>query len=208
VERVCDRALLLRDGVVCADGPPGNVLAAYHRQLAKAADAAAGSEAKAGDDPRVWGTREVRIAACRLAGPEGPTDRFVSGQPLVVELDVEAERPVETPNFGIAIHTMEGVMLYATNTRLDALPIARVEGRARVTFAIEALGLHEGRFVMSLAVASHDESVVYHWLDRWLEFSVFQRGTGQGPVDLSGTWTMTPAEGDASPAPPQALGST
>ncbi|HTI34929.1 MAG TPA: ABC transporter ATP-binding protein, partial [Miltoncostaea sp.] len=34
VERVCDRAVLLADGVVVADGPPGTVLATYHRMLA------------------------------------------------------------------------------------------------------------------------------------------------------------------------------
>ena len=34
VERVCDRAVLLVDGRIVADGPPRDVLAAYHRHLA------------------------------------------------------------------------------------------------------------------------------------------------------------------------------
>jgi hypothetical protein len=207
VERVCDRAVFLRDGEVAADGPPGTVLAAYHRVVARAGSAATGGREE-DDDPRVWGTQEVRIAAARLIGPDGATDRFLAGSALTVEIEVEAERPVETPNFGIAVHTAEGVPLYATNTRMDALPIAEVAGRALVTFTIPSLGLHEGLFEVSLAVASHDESVIYHWLDRWLQFSVFQRATGQGPVDLSGSWTITP--GDAAPLgePAQVRGST
>ena len=56
---------------------------------------------------------------------------------------------------------------------------------------------------MTLAVLSQDESVVHHWLDRWLEFSVFSRVTGVGPVDLSGRWTVSFAtEGVAALPPP------
>ena len=52
------------------------------------------------------------------------------------------------------------------------------------------LPLHEGRFTVTVAAHSQDESVVYHWLDRWLEFSVFPRGTGVGAVDASGRWSI------------------
>jgi len=137
-------------------------------------------------------------------GRDGPTDRFMAGDPLVVEMEVEAARPVLTPNFGIAVHTAEGAQIYATNTRMDSLAVDSLEGRATVSFAVAALPLHEGRFVVSLAVASQDESVVYHWLDRWLELSVFQRGTGSGPVDLTGEWRIAPGAG----VRPQVLGST
>jgi len=205
VERVCDRAILLVDGRVGAEGAPGDVLAAYHRRLAGAGVAEDdGGDSAGRDDPRVWGTGEVRITQARLVGRDGPTDRFMAGDPLVVEMEVEAARPVLTPNFGIAVHTAEGAQIYATNTRMDSLAVDSVEGRATVSFAVAALPLHEGRFVVSLAVASQDESVVYHWLDRWLELSVFQRGTGSGPVDLTGEWRIAPGAG----VRPQVLGST
>lgn len=194
VERVCERALLLDDGRIAEDGPPATVLAAYHRQLARAAAAAAGGEADGDDDPRVWGTGDVRITHARLLGPDGPADRFMAGDPLLVEMEVEAERRVETPNFGVAIHTVEGQTLFGTNTRIDSLPIASIEGRATVTFAIDSLALHDGSFTVTLAVHSHDESTIYHWLDRWLELSVYARGSGVGPVDLSGRWTVALAE--------------
>jgi ABC-type polysaccharide/polyol phosphate transport system ATPase subunit len=204
VERICDRAVLLADGRIVESGSPGDVLAAYHRRLAGAASGAPADHAAAPeeDDDRVWGTREVAFTAYRLVGPSGPADRFASGDPLAIEMEVEAAVPVETPNFGLAIHTAEGAPIYATNTRLDALSIERIEGRARMTFSIPSLPLHEGRFVVSLAVVSHDERTVYHWLDRWLEFTVFAQDTGTGPVDLSGSWELERSAGR------QALGST
>jgi hypothetical protein len=128
----------------------------------------------------------------------------VAGDPLTIEMEVEAARPVETPNFGIAVHTAEGAPVYATNTRMDSLAVDRIEGRATVSFAVASLPLHEGTFVVSLAVASQDESVVYHWLDRRLELSVFARGSGSGPVDLTGEWRIA----SGAEARPQVLGST
>jgi ABC-type polysaccharide/polyol phosphate transport system ATPase subunit len=200
VERVCERALLLVDGRVHADGPPAPVLAAYHRLLADAGSSAEVSgSVRPGDsaDPRVWGNGQVAIVAARLLGPDGPTDRFAAGERMTIEMDLEAPSPVETPTFGIAIQSSEGVTLYGTNTGLDAFAVERIMGRTNIAFEIAALPLHEGRFTVTLAVHSRDESVIYHWLDRWLEFSVFQQETGTGPVNMSGSWRL----GAASPTP-------
>jgi ABC-type polysaccharide/polyol phosphate transport system ATPase subunit len=201
VERVCDRAILLDAGRVTADGPAPTVLAAYHRLLAGdgAAQAAGASPA---DDPRAWGTGQVLIRDARVLNAGGPTDRFVAGEALTIEMEVEALEPVQTPTFGIAIHLAEGPVLYGTNTGLDAFPVDRLTGRATVTFRIPALALHEGRFAVTFAVHAHDESAVYHWLDRWVEFSVFQRTTGVGPVDLSGDWRLEPAVSKAPAGTP------
>jgi ABC-type polysaccharide/polyol phosphate transport system ATPase subunit len=196
IEMVCDRVLLLREGRVIADGPPAEVLAVYHRGLADAVGAPGAAiegeraEGEEEDDPRAWGTRDVVIRSARLVGPDGPTRRFLSGDPFRVELEVEAKKPVATPNFGISVHTVEGALCYGTNTRLEALEIPTISGVTRVSFDVPALALHEGEFLVTVAAVSNDESTVYHWLDRWLEFTVFQRGTGLGFVDMSGTWRL------------------
>ena len=194
VERVCDRAVLLHDGMVVADGPPETVLATYHRMLAGEGGDGAAASADEGD-PRVWGNRAVRIIAARLVGPDGPTDRFTCGERLVIEMGVEAPEPVVTPIFGIAISNVDGPLVFGTNTRLDAIDLPELHGACTIRFTIPALPLHDGRFAVTLAAHSYDEDVVYHWLDRWLEFSVFPVGTGVGPVDLSGTWTLVTKEG-------------
>ncbi len=203
VERVCDRAVLLDGGVVTADGPPETVLAAYHRMLVEAGEGApeaTGGEGDA-DDPRVWGNRAVRIHETRLLGPDGPTDRFVGGEPFTIEMEVEAPAPVPTPIFGIAVSNVDGPLVFGTNTRLDAIDLPVLEGRRTVRFTVPALPLHDGRFTVTLAVHSYDEDIVYHWLDRWLEFSVFPVGTGVGPVDLSGSWSLEGGTVGAAGAP-------
>jgi ABC-type polysaccharide/polyol phosphate transport system ATPase subunit len=192
VERVCDRAILLVDARIAADGPPGDVLATYHRLLADGAGAAA--PAPDADGRLQWGDRAVTIEEIRLIGSSGPTDRFVSGDPMTIELHVCAPAPVATPVFGIAIHTADGALCYGTNTHLDQMPVRELHGEATVRFAVPRLGLHEGRFTLTAAVHAPDESIVHHWLDRWVEFSVFPRVTGVGPVDVSGSWSLIARE--------------
>lgn len=202
IERVCDRAVLLDDGRVVSDGEPPEVMTEYHRRLSQApGDAAArpGAVRDPGalgrDDERAWGTGEVVITSAVLHGPEGPSDRFLGGEEMTIEMTIEPRRAIETPLFGIGIETVEGMQCYGTNTRLDSLAVEKINGPQRVRFTIPRLPLHEGAFLIRLAVVSHDEAVVYHWLDRWLEFTVYARGTGVGPVDLSGTWTVAPVDG-------------
>jgi len=200
VERVCDRAVLLVDGHAITDAPTQDALAIYHRQLAELGAGAEGTRHEPDEDPRVWGNQEVVIRSCRLVGVDGPSDRFVSGDPLTIEMEVEARHPVETPIFGIGVSSVDGHLCFGTNTRLDSLEVAELSGRASVSFTIPALPLHDGRFTVQLAVVSYDESTVYHWLDRWLEFSVFPRVTGVGPVNMSGEWSVVPGSAHEAPA--------
>ncbi len=195
VERVCDRAVLLVDGRIVDDGSTADVLATYHRRLAGGGRADEPGEQTEDEDPRVWGNREVVIRSSRLIGNDGPTDRFMAGEPLTIEMEVEAVHPVRTPIFGISINSVDGPLFFGTNTRLDELEIPGIERGAVVRFTIPSLPLHDGRFTVQMAVVSFDESVVYHWLDRWLEFSVFPKVTGIGPVNMSGAWTVNADEG-------------
>ena len=196
VERVCDRAVLLggrpHRGRRLDRGRAGDLPPTPRGRAARADEP---EEQTEDEDPRVWGNREVVIRSSRLIGNDGPTDRFMAGEPLTIEMEVEASHPVQTPIFGISINSVDGPLFFGTNTRLDELEIPGIERGAVVRFTIPSLPLHDGRFTVQMAVVSFDESVVYHWLDRWLEFSVFPKVTGIGPVDMSGAWAVNADEG-------------
>ena len=205
VARLCERVILLDGGEIRADGPAADVLAEYHRALAHrgansdvatARNRIVNETAPAtGSDARQWGTREVVITAVRLLGPDGPTTRFLSGDQMTIEMEVETEESVETPVFGAVISTASGVLVYGSNTHLAHAEASVFAGSATVQFTIPSLHLHDGEFVVTVAAHSADESVVYHWLDRWLEFTVFSTGPGIGIVNLVGSWTMSDTAG-------------
>jgi ABC-type polysaccharide/polyol phosphate transport system ATPase subunit len=190
VERVCDRAVLLEHGELVAEGRPGDVLATYRRALVREATPVAGAPAPA-DASDEWGTRTVAITGVRTLGSDGASDRFESGAPLVIEIDFLARDRVATPIFGVEIRAVDGTLCYGTNTRRDTYAVESLEGRGTAAFTIERLPLHEGRFLLTVAVTSADESEIYHWIDRRVELSVFARTGGVGLVRIDGRWSVS-----------------
>jgi ABC-type polysaccharide/polyol phosphate transport system ATPase subunit len=198
VEQVCSRVIELEGGLITADGRPADVLPHYRRSLANADAARSGqptedaSDTDTGGDPREgWGSFRATIVGRRLVGPRGETDRFVSGEPLTVEFDVDVHERLARPGFGVSIYTGGDVLLYGTHTKMDEVETGDLPpGPTTVRFTIPALVLHDGLFSMTLAVSSDGEAC--HYIEHALTFSVFQRVTGIGPVDLSGTWTIMP----------------
>jgi hypothetical protein len=141
-------------------------------------------------DRASWGSREVEILDVVVAGPGGPTDRFVTGEPFVIEMRVRARHRVPTPRFGISIRSDEGALCFGTNTQMDSVDVDAIEGDATIRYQVPALPLHDGRFTLTLGVASRDGRDIYHWLDRWIAFSVFPRRTGTGLVEFAGEWAL------------------
>src|SRR5206468_3685100 len=68
VERLCDRAVLLKDGAVFFDGPTHDAIIAYRRLLAGERDP---EERAAG--LKEWGGDVARVDDVRLLGPGGDT---------------------------------------------------------------------------------------------------------------------------------------
>ena len=66
VERLCERAVLLREGAVACDGPTHDAMTEYHRQLADERD-----PAERGAGLSEWGSGEARLADVRVCGSDG-----------------------------------------------------------------------------------------------------------------------------------------
>lgn len=210
VERICDRAVLMEAGRILEDGSPADVLASYHRLLAQESRRASvlergteqeetGPAQEEGQAPdgssRRWGDGAAEITRCRLLDAAGASaTSFRSGDPVSIDIAFQLHRPVPFPNFGIAIHSVEGVHCYGTNMARERWEAAADARSGRVRFTIPAIHLHEGRFTLTVAATSRDERDVYDWLDRWVEFDVFAAGSGVGLVDLGGRWELVPGE--------------
>ena len=200
VERICDRAVLISDGEIVVDAEAHEAVARYHRLLAEGTtiDSTAANAAAPGlaaDDPiftdeRSTGTKTALIRAVRLIGPDGPTKRLLSGSPVTVELDIDPLHEVlDVANVGVRIDTVDGVIAFGRNTL--SLPVPQpILQPTTVRMQIASLPLHEGQFTIGVGLASHDERTSYHWLERWIEFTVFQRTSGFGLVAVDPTWSF------------------
>ena len=87
VERLCDRAVLLREGRLAFDGPVHEAITRYRRALAEEDGAAATN----GHGPS--GSGEARIAAARLVTADGESrDRFLAGEPFGLDVALDGLR--------------------------------------------------------------------------------------------------------------------
>ena len=150
VTRFCDEALWLDNGRSRVLGEPERVIDAYLEDVARAEQAAL---AASGLGP----SREVEIVAVQLRGPEGqPSTMFGSGGRMEIRATVRAARPTADVLFGFHIINRDGVRCYGTNTEIDGLPAAALDGEGTVVCVIDRLDLLEGPYSLDVAVGRPD----------------------------------------------------
>jgi ABC-type polysaccharide/polyol phosphate transport system ATPase subunit len=186
VERLCERAILLSDGRLVADGPARESIVQYQRMLAaeeRPVERVAGL--------REWGTGEARVVDVRLEDADGAERRqFLSGQSLVVRLRIEADKAIPTPRVSIEFRDANGSLLGVNEVEAEALGWDGAPGGAELVFTCPRLPLADGRFQLSVALSRVDSTLQFHRLDPALEFSVFPDEDQQGWFRFEGDWTL------------------
>jgi hypothetical protein len=185
VERLCERAVLLREGAVAFDGPTRDAMGAYQRQLADERD-----PAEQGAGLNEWGSGEARIAEVRVCGADGE-DRaqFLSGEPFSLRLRLVAERALPAPRLSFELRDEAGRLLAGTNADTADLGWPDGTGEATVRFDVDSLPLADGRFELALALTDPTGEHLYHHLAQAGSFVVYPAGAERGAVLLEGRWS-------------------
>jgi ABC-2 type transport system ATP-binding protein len=186
VERLCRRAVLLRNGRVELDGSAQEAIARYHKLLADERDPAEGAAGL-----REYGSGEARIAGARLLGPEGEERlQLAAGEPLVVELRLEVREAVEPPRISLELRDEAGLVLAAAAQDTDELGWDSTPGERLLRFEVERPPLADGRFRLRFELGDATGRRLYHWLDDAVRFVVYPGEDTRGPVLLEGTWSL------------------
>ena len=186
VERLCERAVLLRDGRLEFDGPTRDALALYRRLLAADADPA---ERAAG--LREWGSGEAEITEARLLGAEGEErQQFLSGEPLSLRLRVAVEPGVAPPTLQLELRDDAGLLIASDVVETAALGWRDGAGVQAVRYEVGSLPLSDGRFHLRLGLSDASGERLLHWLDDALTFLVYPAGHEGGVVRLEGSWAL------------------
>jgi len=185
VERLCDRAVLLRQGEVAFDGTTREAIARYRRLLAEERSP---DELAAG--LREWGSGEARIVSARLLDVEGDERKqFASGEPLAIELVVASDASVAAPLVSLELRDDDGVVLAGLSQSMAELGW-RSGGERTLRFDIDRLPLADGRFHLRGALVEAEGGRLLHTLDDAASFFVFPAGGETGSVLLTGRWSM------------------
>lgn len=149
IERLCSRVLLLNHGKLEMDGKPKVVSDAFLNQ----------SNAKiVGDRKAAKGVHEssgeVNVVSVQVRSNLGstPTGTLVSGDDILVEVELEALTVLEHMTFTVGIHTTD-LFFIAFSSSDTSLTLAEVcNGRVKVTCIFSKLALMPGAYAIHFAV--------------------------------------------------------
>jgi ABC-2 type transport system ATP-binding protein len=199
LERMCDRALLLREGLVEYDGETGEAIRRYQELLAgdeEPAERAAGLQE--------WGTGEALVTHVRLEDAAGDIrEDFMAGNHVVLRLRVQNREAIDPPRLAIELRDVTGALLSRAERDLGELGWDRERQDADVRFDIQRLPLVEGRFQFNVSLTDTARARRYHSVEKAAEFSVIPQGEAHGFVLFEGDWSLeqAPAVREPSAAP-------
>jgi len=186
VERLCDRAVLLKDGFVAFDGPTHDAIVEYRRQLAGERDP---EERSAG--LKEWGGNVARLERVRLIGVDGEERRqLLAGEPFSIVLDVVAERELRPPRLGWELHDDAGVLVAAGAADTAELGWSDDTRALPLRFESERPPFADGRLHLQLDLSDEFGETQYHSVDDALVFLVYPSDDSRGIVRLEGRWTL------------------
>jgi ABC-2 type transport system ATP-binding protein len=173
VLQICDRAVMLLQGGIHAQGDPKEVVRDF-RLLMSRRDVAYGWDR---------GTKEVEIISAEIYDRNGSIPEFFSpGDEVVIQIDLKATKPVEEPVVSFALHDQANRFAFGTNSDWKGVHWPRFEGKHRVQFVLRSLPFVEGRYYVTLGVHSRDSNRVYHLQEQRYSFVVVRGEENPGPV--------------------------
>ena len=159
VERLCDRAILLRDGRSSSTG--------RRTTRSSATTACSPSEvdpAERGAGLREWGSGEARIEAVELLGADGEArQQFLAGEGAL-RLRVVGGSGAPAPRLRYELRDEAGILLAAGLAGLGELGWDGA-GDLALRFEVERLPLADGRFHFRLALTDPESGRLLHHLD-------------------------------------------
>ena len=175
VAELCDRAVVLENGQVRADGDPREALRHLRADFEAARQQERAREQQYESTPRSPRARVTAVSIEDAAG--GRVTAIKPGADLVVGVDIDSDEELTNWSFGVGIDTPLGQAVYATNTALMKVPMPNIKGHRRFRLRLPALWLGEGNYAVHAFIAQ--ESGVE--IDRLADAATFTvEGDGRG----------------------------
>jgi lipopolysaccharide transport system ATP-binding protein len=186
VERLCDRAIWLADGVVAADGPPADITRLYRQSL----QASIGEISTNDRGVLRSGDGRVEIAAVRMNSVDGEATMIVRGEPLVIEVDVVVHEPVEEVVFGISGYGRRGDLCFDLATAYDKVVVGPLTGKHTLRLTLHRVDLSPGPYTMDLGVYAPEFAHVHDFHGGAYTFEVMG-DPNPGVLDPPRQWQVT-----------------
>lgn len=155
VQKLCERAVLLRAGQITADGKPQAVIQDYLQALQETGSLSTPPEQRTG-------TGSVQVSGVRLVDGSGtPTGTVVAGADLTLQIDYKNHRSLRTPRLLVNIYTGDGGPVTSISTELTNPALAPLHESGRFVCRIPRVPLLPGRYRLAIGFRADGERTDY-----------------------------------------------
>jgi ABC-2 type transport system ATP-binding protein len=218
VRAICDRAVVLSDGVMIGHGTPGEAVRLFRERLMEAGDelALGGGDEPPAPDPApaptgpavlpptisaipVDGTaadraRPVRITDVIAFYPEANERRYLlPRETLIVRAGYQASEAIDGVVVAIEIRLDDGSVLFRTDTEIMGLQHDVQAGPGAVDFHFDDLPLFDGTYEVNVGITGPD-GVLYDWREPACTFEVMNPGRATGIIAVPVQVAIVPTE--------------
>lgn len=177
VKTLCNRALLLEDGLMVRDGAPDEVLDYYNALIAKQAEYTIRQAEELGGKVAVRsGNRQAEIVTVDLFHQGQSARAIPQGETALIRVIAAVHEKISDLTVGILIRDRLGNDIFGTNSWHHGQSLRSIQGGSRVQaeFAIPSLNLGIGNYSLTVALHANDTHVSnnFDWWDRALVFQV------------------------------------
>lgn len=169
VQRLCDRALWLRQGEVVAYGEPEVVVGQYvsemRSQTQQRTPDAPAQLTQNGVTLRVnenrFGSQEAQITDVRLH----PSSAIETGDSLRIEIDYQSQQDIHAAIFCVTITQTDGTVCMDVNTADMNVPMPPIQNKQTIQLECDRLDLVAGQYFVNVGVFKQDWEYAYdyHW---------------------------------------------
>jgi lipopolysaccharide transport system ATP-binding protein len=156
IRDICKRCLLIHEGRIDADGEVDKVVERY---LCRGmSEMQSTIDTTNWDRPEEFGT-DLRVTRVRFHSRNGQA-RVLSGDPLVLEMEVVVRETVEEVAYGFSVYSPDGVRLFHCHNTNEGRPYPRLEpGKYRLKGVVERVPLPPGRYRLDIGIRSNKKGL-------------------------------------------------
>ncbi len=177
VQSLCDRAILLENGIMVRDGDPESVTDYYNALIAEKQNTTVSvRDLGDGRQQTVSGTGQATVAKICLHNRRGDLVDYVGvGEPVTLRVRVKVHDRLDTLVLGFGIKDRLGQFMYGTNTWYSGQVIENAAKGSEYEFSIDfSADLGPGSYSVVTALTDREThlSANYEWRDLALVFKV------------------------------------
>jgi len=174
VKMICDKAIVLDQGQVVAQGSAEEAVNHYNRIMAKLDEEDHVFSTQKNVNKHNYGNLKAQIINASLIGNTSQSDIISSGETAKLLIDIDAKENIEDISVGFMIRDRFGQDVFGTNTNLLSQTLQMEKDKSyHCQFAID-FEIAPGKYTITIALHSQSNHIedCYHWVDNMINFEV------------------------------------